>query len=123
MGIFSSLGGFFTGVSQHDAVDMSPIVNIDGALMVGDIDINGNFYGVTQNDHSVSDILSNDSFSNDVGIESAPFESNSSFATDDSSSSSSMSISSDDSFSSFGSDDSFGTDFSSCDSFSCSWDD
>lgn len=45
MGIISSIFG--------SLYNSKPAVNIDGAIMVGDIDINGNFYGVTQSDQSV----------------------------------------------------------------------
>lgn len=138
MGIFSSIfgslfddtsavdiGGTCTGsdaLISTNEFDSRPAVNIDGTPMLGDFDINGNAYGVTEIDHGTNDALSSDTTSLDIGGDSSLFDTSSSFATDDSSSS--MSISSEDSFSSsFSSDDSFGSDTFSSDSFSSSWDD
>ena len=114
MGIFSSVFG--------SLFDSKPAVNIDGAPMVGDVDIHGNPYGVTETDHGTSDAFASDT--TPLGDDSSLFDTSSSFATEDSSSSS-MSISTDDSFSpSFCADDTFGSDFSiSDDVFSSSWDD
>ena len=104
MGIFTS---FF-----ENLFDDRPTVNIDGTPMCGDVDINGNSYGVAQSDDFVSDALSHDSLSADVEIESSTFDSCSSISTDDSFSPS------------FGDDDAFSSDFSiSDDAFSSSWDD
>ena len=113
MGIFSSTFG-----SRYDS---KPAVNVDGAMMVGDIDVHGNFYGVTQDDHSVNGDISQDSFLHDVGIESLHFESTSLISTDDCIASSNTFA--DDGFSpSFGADE-CGSDFSSSDSFSSCFDD
>ena len=118
MGIFSSFFG--------SLVDDKPTVNIDGTPMMGDFDSNGNPFGVTEIDHSTNDVLSHDTESLDLGIDSSPFDASSSINDDESLSSSSFSSddifssSSDDIFSSSSSaDDLFSSD---CDSFS-SWDD
>ena len=124
MGIFSSFFG--------SLFDDKPAVNVDGTPMMGDFDINGNAYGVTDADHGTGDSFLSDTASFETGGDSSlsetcssinSDESLSSFASDDIFSSSSddiFSSSSDDIFSSSSSaDDLFSSD---CDSFS-SWDD
>lgn len=79
MGVFSSVFG--------SLFDSQPAVNIDGAPMIGDVDIHGNPYGVTENDHGTNDSLLSDTTSLDIGGDSSLFDTSSAFATDDSSSS------------------------------------
>ncbi len=125
MGFLSAIRGISTNLSDafSGAFSSGPDFNIDGAPMVGEFDINGNVYGVTQDDHIVNDAFLHDSSLTDMGIESSTLESSSSIGTDDCFSSSP--IFTDDSFSSsFDVDDTFSSDFSSCDdTFSSSWDD
>lgn len=102
MGIFSIIGGFFTSQSDSFSEEIAgPRVNIDGAPMIGAIDINGNPFGTTESNVGTSDDSS------------SSFDSSSFGGVDD------------DFSSSFSSDDSFDSncDSSSSDSFSSSWDD
>ena len=57
MGLFSFLFG-----SAESSVSTEPSVNIDGSPMCGNIDINGNPYGVTSTDDSIDH---NSCFDND----------------------------------------------------------
>jgi len=100
MGIFSAFSGLASDISSGfgNLFDSSPAVNIDGTPMVGDVDINGNAFGITENDVGADHDFSSSSPSFDDGFLSTAI---------DTESSSTMS----DSFSSgCGSDDSFGSD-------------
>ncbi len=115
MGIFSD---FFDSL-----FDDKPAFNIDGTLMCGDFDINGNAYGVTETDHSISDALSIESPFMEAGHELFLSESDTFSANDDCFTATSETLLSEDVCSSFSiSDDLFSSDTFSCDT-SSSWDD
>ncbi len=125
MGFLSALMGISTNLSDAftDVFSSEPAFNIDGAPMVGNLDINGNIYGVTQDDHFVSDSFLYDSSSAGLGNESSAFDTSNLMSADDCFAS--LPISTNDSHAfQVGADDTFSSDFSICDdSFSSSWDD
>ena len=138
MGIFSAFSGLISDISEGfgglfdsgrtaniDGASMngngnafdttefesSPMVNIDGTPMMGDVDINGNTYGITESDVGADSFLSSPPSFDDSFLG----------TTMDTESSLTM----DDSFlSGCGADDTFGSDsMFDNDTFSSSWDD
>ena len=114
MGIFSAFSGLASDISSGfgNLFDSGPAVNIDGTPMMGDVDINGHAYGITE-----SDVGADHSF-----LSSTPsFDDSFLGTTMDTESSLTMN----DSFlSGCGADDTFGTDsMFDNDSFSSGWDD
>ncbi len=67
--MFQSIISWFSGNddttfgSSIDSSMFEPSVNINGLPMVGDIDIHGNVFGSTVNDHVFDTCVSTDSFS------------------------------------------------------------
>ena len=105
-----------------DLFGYKPIANIDGTPMMGDLDMNGNPFGLTEIHNSATDSFSCEIDSTLVVVDTSNEDTSSSFTIDvDHSSSSNFD---DDCFStSVGSDDIFGSNFSSNDSFSSCFDD
>lgn len=84
----------FADDQWHTHANTKPAVNVDGTPMVGDVDINGNLYGITS---STSGMDHNWHSSADFGMSDSSWSSSSSFSDSWSSSSSSDSWSSSDS--------------------------